>query len=233
MIPLKALEIIEEFEGFSSRVYWDSYGRVYTRGFGETEGIHADSPPISRERAQANLKNLLEDRYYYAIKDIGKDFNENEISSILSTLWNLGAGIIAQGTELGDFLREGKFTHYANALLNYDHAGGVVLPGLRTRREEERKLFLTPMSITNPLDVLYPEELEFVDQYLGTDIAHHPIEKKKLYKKLVFFRKSIWEAAEHGHFRDKGRWIDTDKGWNINNRRSRYNLLRKITKKVL
>jgi hypothetical protein len=65
-------------------------------------------------------------------------------------VYNLGAGIVGPGTQLGSLLRARNFTGYATALLSYDHAGGVVLEGLRIRRLDEARLFLTPDTKPKP-----------------------------------------------------------------------------------
>ena len=149
-ISQTGLTLIEGFEGWSSCPYWDSYGGVWTRGYGETEGITRYSPCISRATGQANLRILLETRYMWAVRGLGTSLTQNQIDSLASTVWNLGAGIIGPGTQLGSLLRQHAYHAYANALLAYDHAGGVVLQGLRTRREAEARLFLTPDPVAKP-----------------------------------------------------------------------------------
>jgi len=145
--------LVERFEGFSSCPYPDPVlgWSVPTRGFGETEGIHRNSPCISRGAAQRNLIRLLESRYMWAARDLGVPLNQSQWDSLGSTLWNLGAGIIGRGTQLGNLLRARNYRGYANALLAYDHAGGQVIAGLRTRREAEARLFLAAPPKPKPL----------------------------------------------------------------------------------
>jgi lysozyme len=143
-VDAAGVRLILGFEGFSSCPYWDFYGHVWTRGAGETEGIGPHSPCISRSTGEARLRYLVEARYEWAIRGLGVTLNQHRWNSLCSTLWNLGAGIVGVGTQLGDLLRARNWQGYASALRQYDHAGGVVLPGLRTRREIEARLFLTP-----------------------------------------------------------------------------------------
>ena len=143
-IDAAGLHLLGSFEGFSSCPYFDPYGRVWTRAFGETEGIGPGSPCIGRATGEARLRYLVEARYEWAIRGLGVTLNQHRWDSLCSTLWNLGAGIVGAGTQLGDLLRARDWQGYASALRQYDHAGGVVLPGLRTRREIEARLFLTP-----------------------------------------------------------------------------------------
>jgi hypothetical protein len=62
-----AAKMIEPFEGFRSRPYWDPYGRVWTQGFGETRGITRQSRPISRREAHKRLINRLRRDFLPAI----------------------------------------------------------------------------------------------------------------------------------------------------------------------
>jgi lysozyme len=140
-IDAAGVRLIAGFEGFSACPYWDPYGRVWTRGFGETEGISAASLCISRATGEARLRYLVEARYEWAIRALGVPLTQPRWDALCSTLWNLGAGIVGFGTELGDLLRARDWRGYADALKRYDHAGGVVLPGLRLRREIEARPF--------------------------------------------------------------------------------------------
>lgn len=228
-IPTKGLKLIEEFEGFVSCPYWDSYGRVWTRGYGETEGISRNSRCLTRQEAENNLRNIFNSRYAYAINDLGVDLNENQFSALSSFIWNLGPG--SMQWNVGRYVRAHEFENAANAMLEYDHAGGVVLQGLRTRRERERNLFLTPVKYSDPLNVLTKREHEQVNKY-NKYIKHPHIHRRSLpiiKKELINFRKNIWEAAERGKFWNGKIYIGTRKGWNINNRRARYAILLKIT----
>lgn len=129
------LAFIEGFEGFGSCPYWDAYGGVWTRGYGETEGIHGGSSCISRSYGEANLKYRLERFYRWAIVGLGVNLNQYEADALYSFAWNLGAGIFTGS------LRRSIQRHDPYPLLAYDHAGGVVLSGLARRRRAEVALF--------------------------------------------------------------------------------------------
>jgi lysozyme len=148
-ISAKGLHLIEGFEGWSSCPYWDPYGHVWTRGYGETEGIGSGSACISRARGEANLKRLVESRYEWALRALGVPLNPNQWDALCSFVWNLGAGIF-QGTTVGSDLRGHRFGLAAGAMLAYVHAGGQVLSGLVTRRRAEVHLFLTPVRPAGP-----------------------------------------------------------------------------------
>jgi hypothetical protein len=107
-------------------------------------------------------------------------------------------------------------------MLQWVHAGGVVLQGLVTRRRAEVDLMLTP--VANPFDVLEPHEREEVVRY--EHLLKHPRLHEHALRvvkaRLVVMRKALWVAAERGHLPD-GKPVE--KGWNVRNRGERYLLL--------
>lgn len=143
-ISNSGLNLIEGFEGFSSCPYWDPFGRVWTRGFGETDfGGNFGGRCITRSQGQTNLRNKVESEYQWAVRALGVKFNQNQVDALDSFIWNLGAGIF-QGTLRYD-LQHRQFYAATRVMLQYDHAGGQVLEGLRIRREKEVALFLKPV----------------------------------------------------------------------------------------
>lgn len=144
------LALIERFEGFSSCPYLDTVGtgNPYTRGYGETEGITRHSPCISRAAGEEHLRVLIEARYQWAVRGLGFNFNQNEIDALDSFIWNLGAGIFTGTLRLD--LERGQVFAASQIMVQYDHAGGVVLEGLRTRRIAEVRLLLTPVAKPKP-----------------------------------------------------------------------------------
>lgn len=212
------LRLIEGFEGWSSAPYWDSYGGVWTRGYGETEGIGPHSPWLSRAQGEANLKRLVETRYEWAIRQLGVPLNQNQWDALCSFVWNLGAGIFAG--HLGQLLRAKDFNGFANAMLAYDHAGGVRLAGLTRRRQEERALFLKGDS--GPVDWRPPEEWRWEHEY--DHLLYHghgpwaAMRRRVLRRVMTERRKEIWRVAEgEAH------------GWDHRNRKRRYVALRSRT----
>jgi lysozyme len=136
------LELIERFEGYSFRAYWDAYGGVWTVGFGETSGVTA-STTQTFPQAQADLARRLVADYEPSIRALGVPLSQNQWDALCSFVWNLGAGSMSASWTIGRLLRERNYQAAANSMLSYVRAGGVVLQGLVTRREAERTLFLT------------------------------------------------------------------------------------------
>lgn len=146
-ISHNGLVLIEGFEGFSSCVYWDPYGSVWTRGYGETEGISGGSPCISRAYGESNLRYRVERYYEWALRPLNVK-TQHEWDALASFAWNLGAGIFTGN--LRSDLQSGQLHAAGNLMLQYDHAGGQVLEGLRTRRIAEVRLMLTPEHVESP-----------------------------------------------------------------------------------
>jgi lysozyme len=148
-ISERGLILIEEFEGYSYHAYWDQWGHVWTVGFGETEGVNSGTT-MTRAQAEADLKNRVIREYEPAIKALGVDLNQNQFDALCSFVWNLGPG--SMQWDVGRYIREHNFSAAANAMLQYDRAGGVTLAGLVRRRHEEAALFLKPAVPPPPPD---------------------------------------------------------------------------------
>lgn len=230
-ISNNGLRLIESFEGFQSCPYYDIYGKVWSRGFGETDwNGNFGGKCISRSEAENNLRSQVDNNYGKAVNDLCVPLNQNQFDALCSFVYNLGTGSLEW--DVGRSLRERKYDQAANQMLQYDTAGGQVLPGLVTRRREERALFLTPTGPPpkppNPLNVLYPEERRVVNSYLAY-AKHprlHPHGIKVTKQEMANMRGNIWDAAEYGRLKSGQK---VQKGWHINNRIARYDLLKKYS----
>jgi lysozyme len=213
------------WEGFVSCPYWDPYGKVWTRGIGETD-FHGNfnGKCITLSEAKNNLRILFNDVYGKALNDWlirnNIKLNQNQFDSGCDILYNLGTGALEWN--IFRSIKEGKFYQAANEMLEYRFAGGVELPGLRRRREGDRALFLKHvLPPPNPLAVLEPNERLRYDEY-------KKFHKKWQFDDLVLMRKNIYEAATNGRlYTDKKKRVQ--KGWKYRNRYARYQLLKKIT----
>lgn len=143
-IDSTGLHLIEGFEGYSRCAYWDPYGHVYTAGYGQTKGVYRGFCFANRTAAEGNLKRSVQVEYEWAVHQIGYPFNQHEVDALDSFAYNLGAGIFTGA--LRSDLGHGQIYGASRIMLAYDHAGGVVLPGLKTRREAEVRLLLLPIA---------------------------------------------------------------------------------------
>ncbi len=219
--------------------YWDVYGRVYTRGYGETD-FHGNfnGRCISHYEAVNNLRSLLDNNYGRALNEFINKYNipldQNQFDSMTDILYNLGTG--ALDWDMGRSLREKNYLQCANQMLEYRFAGGVELPGLRERRYGDHALFLSgtqypnnppPIVRENPLNVLLKPEKDAVNAWIKYN-KHpklHVGGLRTIYGRMVAQRKAIYNAAVHGKVGQKR----VPMGWNTRHRYKRYQLMKKYT----
>ena len=210
-IDATGLHLIESFEGYDRCAYFDPYGGVWTAGFGQTQGVYPGFCFASRAAAEANLKLSVEETYEPSIRALDVSFNQHQWDALCSFTYNLGAGIF-DGTAVGYDLRARDFTAATKAMLGYVYAGGVVLPGLVTRRREEVDLFNTP--VVKPRPYVPADELRWRhewDQVSGKHTAHEDAVRARL-RPWMLKRAHIIEYRAH-HERD---------GWLKLNRQARH-----------
>jgi lysozyme len=146
-IDTPGLELIQRFEGFSSRRYADSVG-VLTIGFGTTSSV-VDPVPETCTVAQATgwLRQYVEEHCEPAINavlDAHKVvINQNQFDALCSLAYNCGPGCMEW--QIGDDLARGDLAAVGDDFPRYDIAGGRPLAGLTTRRLAEQALFRTPV----------------------------------------------------------------------------------------
>lgn len=240
-IDQRGLNFIAGFEGGESsdglfHAYWDPYGHVWTIGYGETSGVH---PGMTWTKAQAedDLKRKLENDYIWAINNLDVPLTQNQFNALCSFVWNLGAG--SMQWDIGRYLRARNYQAAANALLEYTHAGGVVLAGLVRRREAERALFLTPDPHPDPY-AIFPTDIPGLGNERGlvqmtdTELKHPANYRASLehnvYPRLKRFRDrlsriSIYEPPEFTKRRKKA-------DWNTDYRGERWQEINKRMKKI-
>lgn len=138
-ISQEGISLIKRFEGCVLKIYLDAVG-VPTAGYGHTAGLTKAmvGMPITQLQADTWLSQDLEKFEKKVSKyDSKYHWNINEFSSLVSFCYNIGNidGLTAKGTRTK--------AQIADAMLNYNKAGGKVLSGLTKRRKAERELFLS------------------------------------------------------------------------------------------
>lgn len=145
------LSIVRPFEGCAKRVgnlifpYLDKLAKppVWTRGYGRTYGIAADSQPIDQETAEqelaAGLTNYAGRCLTYAPTLADKPAC---LAAVTSWAWNCGTGAF-KVSRLRRAINEGRWDDAAEYITKPNTAGGVVLRGLTRRRTAESAMFRT------------------------------------------------------------------------------------------
>ncbi len=227
-ISKNGLRLIEEFEGFVDHQYNDGTG-VMTIGYGTTE---ADVKPLpqhmTQQEAERFLAARLRDKYEPAVNGLGARINQNQFDALVSFVYNLGPGSMAW--DVGRYTKAGNYQAAADAILQYDHAGGRRLAGLTRRRQAERALYLRPWVDDSKhyerFQGVYPlgnrklDERALVEKFdrLNAHPWRNRAQLKPLRRDLAYLRDRLYRVA--GGDTPHPAWGLHDRGW-------RYRQLRK------
>ena len=139
-------EIVKFFEGFRSRPYRCSAG-VPTIGWGscyrlDGTRVTMGNPPVSKDEAEELLVFGLRTAEN-AVARLAKPtpLNENQFSSLVSFVYNIGSGNF-QSSTLRQKLRRKDYAKAALEFPKWRRANGQILRGLVNRRKREKELFL-------------------------------------------------------------------------------------------
>ena len=144
------LAIVKPWEGCEKKIgheiapYLDQLAKppVWTRGYGRTYGITADSPPITPDEAAAELAEGL-GAYGAKVATLAPALLSRPacMAAVTSWAWNCGTGAF-KASRLRRAINEGRWEDASELIRKPNTAGGVVLRGLTRRREAERAVFL-------------------------------------------------------------------------------------------
>jgi len=135
-VPTDLIEYIISKEGFHATPY-DDYEQ-WTNGYGTR--ARSQTERITREEARRRLEADVNIRRNYVIsygQENGYNWSEEQINALTSFVYNLGTGRLAGLTKGGSRSDE----EIMEAIKRYNRAGGEVLAGLVTRRNEESAWF--------------------------------------------------------------------------------------------
>ena len=145
-ISENGLNLIKEFEGFSSKPYLCP-AKIPTIGYGNTyykdgKKVTLSDKPISEIEATELLS-------YVAQKDFGDKIlqlikvplNQNQFDALVSICYNIGMGNFSKSTLLKK-INQSDFRGASLEFEKWNKAGGIVLDGLVKRRLKEKALFI-------------------------------------------------------------------------------------------
>jgi lysozyme len=133
------LSLTEQFEGCSLTAYKDQVG-VWTIGYGHTGPDVTSGLTITQDQAQALLAQDVGNAAACVNKVVAIELTQDEFDALVDFVFNLGCAALLGSTLLRD-INAGNFADAAQQFLLWDHAGGVVIPGLLRRRQAESGLF--------------------------------------------------------------------------------------------
>ncbi len=140
-ISNKGLELIKESEGFRAERYLD-VAKKPTIGYGHLIKAGEDfSKGVTEEQATELLLKDVAWAETAVTTHVLVALNQNQFDALVDFTFNLGAGRLKESTLL-KLVNEGKMDEAAEQFPRWVRAGGKVQPGLVTRRQKERDLWL-------------------------------------------------------------------------------------------
>jgi len=142
---LWAARFVAKWEGWLPVAVWDNLASppLLTQGYGHT---HFAGEPIPREGTRwsraKGLRVLANDCRAAAAAVASKIRHRLTVRqriALISATFNLGAGVLET---LAPMINRGEIKRAADKLLEFNHAGGVVVEGLTNRRKAERWMML-------------------------------------------------------------------------------------------
>jgi lysozyme len=160
-ISQRGIDLIVSFEGKHKllqdgryQAYLDTLAKppVPTLYCGLTKGIKMGMVATEEECQRLFIRELA--IYDDAVDDLVKvPMTQNAHDALVSFAYNCGVGAL-KGSTLLKLLNQGKYEQAAAQFARWNKAGGKVWPGLVRRRAAEAALFLEPMPIETPRQII-------------------------------------------------------------------------------
>jgi lysozyme len=146
----KGTDLIKRAEGFIDRIYKDG-GNHFSIGYGtylqhrpDLYEKYKDGRVISEPEAARLLQEHVNSvSLPTVLSSVKVPLNQNQLDALICLCYNIGNGVFGSST-LVKKLNSGDYQGAANQFLVWNKINGKPHPHLTARREEERKLFLTP-----------------------------------------------------------------------------------------
>ena len=141
-ISQNGINLVKRFEGCRLTAYKPVAAEKYwTIGYGHYGPDVQKGQKITQGKAEQLLKSDLVRYEDYVQRYVKFDMNQNQFDALVSFCYNCGA------SSLQNLVRNRTPETVAQKMLAYNKgAGGVVLAGLKKRRQAEQELFLRPVA---------------------------------------------------------------------------------------
>lgn len=126
-------------EGVRQTAYWDPYGQVATVCVGETRGVKLGDH-YSLEQCMAKLDGAVQEYGRGVDRCTTVEMPPKRKAAMVDFAYNVGVERYCD--RIAPLLNAGLTEVACNRLTEYTKAGGVTLPGLVKRRQNERELCL-------------------------------------------------------------------------------------------
>lgn len=174
----KGLNLIMNFEGLPKKnpldAYWDSYGKVWTIGYGATH--YLDGSPVkkgdklkSKDEAVELLKMMVKEYENDMYKLVQVPINYYQADALTSFCYNCGVGSLKKSTLLKKVNRDPFDPTIRDEFAKWNKSGGQVLDGLTRRRKAEADLYFTeyipqePIENENEADQTVPDGPQIIE----------------------------------------------------------------------
>jgi lysozyme len=148
-VSQNCINLIKEKEGFRAQAYVDpgTKGQPITIGYGVTAQSLGRpiklGDTVSQQQAEEDLKLVVDNFAVQVKKLLTIDcVTQGQFDALVSFAYNVGAGNLKKSTLL-KLTNAGDRIAAGDAFLDWTKAAGKVLPGLVTRRQKERELYLS------------------------------------------------------------------------------------------
>jgi len=135
------LALTKKFEGLRLAAYQDQVG-VWTIGYGHTGREVHGGLAITEEHADVLLESDIASAVACVNRAVTAEISQCQFDALVDFVFNLGCARLL-GSTLLRHVNAGEFDLAAAQFPLWDHAGGVVVPGLLARRNAEMSLFLS------------------------------------------------------------------------------------------
>ena len=141
-ISQKGIDLIKEFEGCKLTAYWDKWGKVWTIGYGWTNGVKKGDV-WTQAKAEWMLKEGVVPYARAVSEAVGdSETSQNQFDAMTSLCYNIGPPNFRKSSVLR-YHKLGDRTKAAQSFLMWNKSGGKVLNGLTRRRRAEANLYVT------------------------------------------------------------------------------------------
>lgn len=127
-------------EGVRQTAYWDPYGKVATVCVGETRGVKLGDK-YTLEQCMAKLDAAVQEYGAGVDRCTTAPMTPHRKAAMTDFAYNVGVARYCE--KIAPLLNAGLTELACDKLTEYVKAGGVTLPGLVKRRQNERDLCLT------------------------------------------------------------------------------------------
>lgn len=135
-----AAALIRQSEGCQLKAYKCSAG-IWTIGYGHTAGVKAGDVWTQEQADRALEQDIGKYRKAVLIACPALADYPNRLAACISLAYNIGTGAFTSSS-VARYIRRGEYRAAADAFGMWIYAGKQKLPGLVTRRQREKEVFL-------------------------------------------------------------------------------------------